>query len=271
MYGSFKTKTSQRSINSKRKNDSPDKYPTCSIYTKMTNSTLLKLKLNKTSQVKGNKVKKNYFSNNGKSNNLSSLIRDNVEKTQKKKNFSKMMNKFNPSLPSSIWNKRITNTSSFMDSKTNKVGKPVRKGMRKELSILKEKIKSLKHVYSKTAFTSPKAPKKGNLYINFNNRQAQLKKLDFNFIFETEQFVFNISKAIAFQKDFYNDFKGYLDLIQDFDCDEFCVLLDSNKESTLFKNVFILERTSLMTCFYLFLNNMIDAEINILQKLSFLV
>lgn len=134
----------------------------------------------------------------------------------------------------------------------------------------KSKIKEIRAKFNKQKPNSSFIQKKTKC-IDIDKNTNIYSKLDPEPLFRTEAIIYQVFDAIINKKDIYDLFKIYMDYIQDYDYDGYFKLLSNKETALLYKNGFILERISLMICFYLLINDMYDSEIVFLQKLVFLI
>lgn len=100
---------------------------------------------------------------------------------------------------------------------------------------------------------------------NSDSFSFQGESFDLKILFETEEIVYNIFKAVEEEKDFYDMFRGYLDHIQDNDFNQFSKILSP---STPYKNCMILERLCFLVSFYILIEKRLKSEIDFLKKIT---
>ena len=138
---------------------------------------------------------------------------------------------------------------------------------------------SLKSNREKSYFTlSNKSNKKDNTKKNFKmlikekNKKINdlLNKIDLNIILENEKFIYDFSIYINKEMNFYDIFKEYINFIQNYYYEpifELLKLIKNIEFSVLTKTAFLLERTTLMICFYFLINDNYENEIIFFKKL----
>jgi Dullard-like phosphatase family protein len=79
----------------------------------------------------------------------------------------------------------------------------------------------------------------------------KINKIDFDKIFQSEQFVFEFTQAVYNNNDIYDIFKDYIEFVQDFDFSRFLKLFHDFEKNLNFKVALIFERTVMMVIFYI--------------------
>ena len=125
-----------------------------------------------------------------------------------------------------------------------------------------------------------KVDKNSKKFYNFNKKKAFKKKnskeknifknIDLTPIFKNEEYLYKFFDLIYKSEDIYDLFKEYIDFIQDQNLEPFLEFFDSKIKKN-YKSAFILERTTLMLCFYLLITKKYKREIIFLKKLIFAV
>lgn len=100
---------------------------------------------------------------------------------------------------------------------------------------------------------------------------ANLNQINLAPLFAVEELVYEFTAHILLGEDIYDIFTKYIDLVQENDFEIYILMLPSPSLAEEFKNALIIERMTLMICFYFVINNLYQKEKFFLKKLTVLV
>ena len=106
--------------------------------------------------------------------------------------------------------------------------------------------------------------------LNVSPSKSRIKEVDLTTIFVNEQLLYDFLISVYQGEDIYDLFKTYIEFVQENEFEVYLTLVEPVDLVDTFKNAFILERMSLMICFYLLINGLFKKEIIFLRKIAFL-
>lgn len=138
-------------------------------------------------------------------------------------------------------------------------------------------ISSPKTIKERSSFKPVGSFNTGNLISSktknpeLSKSQGALEQVSLSPLFRIEELLYQFVLRVHKKDDFYNNFKEYIEYVQEQDFERHLVLIEGQAQAETFKNALILERMSFMICFYLSLNGLYKKEIVFIQKIAGLI